>query len=300
MTKQEEEQLNNLEDHYCIMYAILGRTLMDDFGVDGEAILRQGTRYYGQNRGKIHRQKHLDAGMKINMYNLFTSGGDLPGDTRTFREAQRLNAEERVSHTLTCPMADIWKAYGCMDIGRIYCEEFHNACYSTYAYGYTKVNIAKTLTQEGDDYCSFNVVLRKADLPEMLQKVCFEECDPDYVPPEEVNLQTPGAKEGYRSLWLRLYYFLLQAAVEQKKEEGKRSIAKGLNRLADIVATAFGGKKNVKLDSDFLEENYPLNLKTDEEPMWLEYRENGAKELVEKEFIEPLLKICCKESEDLI
>lgn len=296
MTKQEEKQLNNLEDHYCIMYAVLGRTLMEDFGMDGEAILRKGTRYYGQNRGRIHRQKHLEAGLKINMYNLFTSGGDLPGDTRTFREAQRLNTEERVSHTLTCPMAEIWKAYGCMDIGRIYCEEFHYACYNTYAYGYTKVNIAKTLTQEGDDYCSFNVVLRKADLPKELQKECFEECDPDYVPPKETAFKAPGAKEGYRSLWLRLYYFLLMAAVEEKGREGRKSIAKGLNRLARIVAGAFGGEE--KINEDFLEENYPLNLKTEKEPMWTEYCENDARKLAEKEFIEPLLESCIGESED--
>ena len=291
MTELEESRLNNLEDHYCIMYAILGRTLMEEFATDGEAILRQGTRYYGQNRGTIHRQKHLDAGMKINMYNLFTSGGDLPGDTRTLREAQRLNEEERVSHTLTCPMADIWGAYGCMDIGRIYCEEFHCACYSTYAYGYTKVNIAKTLTQEGDDYCSFNVVLRKADLPEELQPVCFEEFDPDYVPPEKVSLPVPGAKEGYRSLWLRLYYFLLQAAVEQKQEEGKKAIEKGLQKLAETVAEAFK-KQQGSIDKEFLEENYPLNLDTGQEPMWKDYGKNGAKELAEEAFIKPLLAKC--------
>lgn len=298
MTGKEEEQLNNLEDHYCIMYAILGRTLMEDFGVDGEAILRQGTRYYGQNRGRLHRQRHLDAGLKINMYQLFTSGGDLPGDTRTFREAQRISAEERVSHTLTCPMADIWNAYGCMDIGRIYCEEFHYACYNTYAYGYTKVNIAKTLTQEGDEYCSFNVVLRKADLPEELQKVCFEECDPDYVPPEEVNLPVPGAKEGYRSLYLRLYYFLLQVAVEMKGEAGRTSIGKGLNRLAQIVAKDFIKKTEGKVDQDFLEENYPLNMKTGKEAMWATYFENDARGLVERELIRPLLKSLGLERED--
>ena len=42
-------------------------------------------------------------------------------DPRFRRELQEINPQERVSHTLVCPMADIWAEYGQKAIGRIYC-----------------------------------------------------------------------------------------------------------------------------------------------------------------------------------
>ena len=48
---------------------------------------------------------------------------------------------------------------------RIYCEEFHPACYEHYAYDVGHTNLSKTLTQECDEYCAFNVTLRAQNLP---------------------------------------------------------------------------------------------------------------------------------------
>ena len=69
-------------------------------------------------------------------------------------------------------MAEVWDQYDARRIGRIYCEEFHRACYQDhracyqeYAFGLTQVNLAQTLTQDGDGYCDFHVVLRKANVP---------------------------------------------------------------------------------------------------------------------------------------
>lgn len=160
MYSKEEIQIMNLDDNYTLLYPFLVKSLIEHFGEQGEKTAREGTRRFGRDRAETLRNKHLNAGVKINMHSLFAVGPDLPPDPRFKRELQELNPEERVSHTLYCPMAEIWKKYGFMEIGRMYCEEFHNACYSSYAYGYTKVNLAKTLTQKEDEYCAFNVVLR--------------------------------------------------------------------------------------------------------------------------------------------
>lgn len=88
-----------------------------------------------EETGRGLRARHLDANVKINMHSLFAVGADLPPDPRFKRELQELNPQERVSHTLYCPMAALWKEYGVMEIGRIYCEEFHRACYGHYAFG---------------------------------------------------------------------------------------------------------------------------------------------------------------------
>lgn len=286
--KITKTQLHNLEDHYCIMYALLGRNLIRRFGYEGEAALRDATRQYGQDRGLARRKAHLDAGLKINMLNLFTMGGDLPSDGRTERELQRINAQERVSHTLTCPMADIWDAYGCMDIGRIYCEEFHYACYSTYGYGYTRVNIATTLTQQGDQYCAFNVVLRPQQLPAALRSRCFEEYDPGYLPPQNTKLPVPGAQDGYRALWLKLYYYLLKASVEHFGAAGSEAMACGLEELAQTVTNDFVAKAPAP-GLDYLQSNYPLQMDTRKETMWQAYHGFQARELLEQHFIRVLL-----------
>ena len=92
----------------------------------------------------------------------------------------KLTDEERNSHTLVCPMAEVWDQYDARRIGRIYCEEFHRACYQEYAFGLTQVNLAQTLTQDGDGYCDFHVVLRKANVPSDKKAKCFAEYDPGY------------------------------------------------------------------------------------------------------------------------
>ena len=163
-----EMQIMNLADHYTLLYAFLGKSLLEQCGEKGERALREGTRRFGRDRAEALRARHLDANVKINMHSLFAVGADLPPDPRFKRELQELNPQERVSHTLYCPMAALWKEYGVMEIGRIYCEEFHRACYGHYAFGYTKVNLAKTQTQPEDEYCAFNVVLRPETLPEEL------------------------------------------------------------------------------------------------------------------------------------
>lgn len=114
------------------------------------------------------RRQHLALGVKINMQSLFSVGGDLPRIPGVPPGAPGAQPEERCP-TPCVPLADIWKAYGEREIGRMYCEEFHPACYNHYAYDYGHTNLAKTLTQEKDEYCAFNVVLRQENLPDELK-----------------------------------------------------------------------------------------------------------------------------------
>ena len=151
MYTYEEQCMMDLSDNYTLLYSFMGRELIDTFGLEGERALREGTRRYGRDRGIHSRERHLKAGYKVNMESLFSIGGDLPPDPRFRRELQELNPQERISHTLICPMADVWKENNEQRIGRIYCEEFHPACYNHYAFDCGHTNLAKTLTQENDE-----------------------------------------------------------------------------------------------------------------------------------------------------
>lgn len=289
MYTYEQKCLMNLGDSYTLLYGFIAGSIIEACGLEGDAAVREATRQFGYDRAEVTRKKHLAAHAKINMLHLFNLYHDLPADPRFRRELQQINPQERVSHTLVCPMADIWKEYGQMAIGRIYCEEFHPACYSHYAFDRTQVNLSKTLTQEGDDYCDFNVVLRPEKLPRDLQPLCFEEYDPRYLRPEFPKVEVDG-KKGFALLSIKLYYYLLKCASGQLGEKGEKAVEEGLCRLSDSLTALFikrTGEDGTNIDADYIRGNLPLDLNTDiDQEIWDCYSGCKAKERMQKYFCE--------------
>ena len=284
-TSEQLESIHN-SDMYTMFYAILGNQLIEDLGIEGESALREATRRYGKDRGEYRRKCHLDANLKINMKNLFSIGSDLPPDPRFERDLHRLIPEERTTHTLRCPMAEIWKREGYGYVGRMYCEEFHPACYASYAYGYTKVGLAQTLTQDGDGYCSFNIVLRPENLPDELKPVCFEQYDPYYTG-QTHDIPRPDAKNGFNFLTVRVYYYMVEVVLERFGEQGLSAIRHGLKKAASYAAEylkAAAKSMNRNADQTFAEANFPLFQDPDSDPLWEVYNKNCAKDLLKEEF----------------
>lgn len=287
MYSYEEQCIMDLADNYTLLYSFLGRSLIDAFGVAGEKALREGTRRYGRDRGEASRKMHELLDVKINMQSLFSVGGDLPPDPRFRRELQELNPEERVSHTLVCPMADIWKAYGEAYIGRIYCEEFHPACYSHYAFDYGHVNLGMTLTQEKDEYCDFNVVLRAENLPDALKPKCFAEYDPGYVTPD-VHPAAACGKSGFESISVKLYYYILEAALEQFGEAGWDAMCTAMEKMAvDAAARArnTAEKYDRPFDEQLIFDTYPLTMDRSKTKLWDNYTGHEAVERFMHSFV---------------
>lgn len=287
MYSYEEQCIMDLADNYTLLYSFLGRSLIDAFGVAGEKALREGTRRYGRDRGEASRKMHESLNVKINMQSLFSVGGDLPPDPRFRRELQELNPEERVSHTLVCPMADIWKAYGEAYIGRIYCEEFHPACYSHYAFDYGHVNLGMTLTQEKDEYCDFNVVLRAENLPDELKPKCFAEYDPGYVTPD-VHPAAACGKSGFESISVKLYYYILEAALEQFGEAGWDAMCTAMEKMAvDAAARArnTAEKYDRPFDEQLVFDTYPLTMDRSKTKLWDNYTGHEAVERFMHSFV---------------
>lgn len=291
MYTEQEKCTMNWADSYTLLYGFIAKRMIENCGLEGEAAVREATRQFGYDRAETTRKKHLSVGAKINMLNLFTLYHDLPGDPRFRRELQEINPQERVSHTLVCPMADIWKEYGQMAIGRIYCEEFHPACYNHYAFDQTRVNLSKTLTQEGDEYCDFNVILRPEQMDPELRKLCFAEYDPEYVEPE-FPCEKEDGKRGFAVLSIKLYYYLLKYAVKDLGEDGKNAVRQGLKEFADAICDLFvkrAEKDGRKVDETYLQDNFPLALEAKtEQKLWKNYMEYSSMEEYERWFVNPL------------
>lgn len=292
MDRFEEIKLESLQDSWVIMYTFVAKELYDKAGLEGEAALREAVRRYGRDRGLTNRQRLLDNHIKINLETLFHEGRDRPGEPRFLSKVIRSTREERISDTLICSFADVWKRYGAKHLGRIYCEEFHIACYQAFGFGKTKVNLSRTLTQDGDDRCIFYHTYRPENLTDEERRLSFEEYDPGYVKPQK-PMPKPEGKSGFNMLWIKMYFYLLETAVERLGETGKVLVAAGLRNAAVeqarvLLAQASAAERTV--DRAYLTDHLPLNLQIEEEPLWDTYHQWGAKRLLRDNFYQVLFE----------
>lgn len=285
---EEQVKTIHMADMFTMFYAMLGQALIDNMGIEGESVLREATRRYGYDRGQGRRKKHLDSNIKINMKNLFSIGSDLPADPRFKGEALKLTDEERNHRTLRCPMAELWIKEGYRKIGRIYCEEFHPACYSTYAFGYTKVGLSRTLTQIGDGCCSFNIILRAANLPQELKSICFKAYDPYYYG-QTSDIPRANGKDGFSAMCVKIYYYVKEVLFERfgQDESSLSALKKALNLFAEYCAQElkqYSVDMHCKLSPSFIDDHSPLSYAIEKRPVWSQYDKYGSIELIEIEF----------------
>ncbi len=268
----------HLQDAYTLMYGVLAGRILADLGDEGESALREALRRYGRGRGLARRREHLRMGVKINMRSLRTVSYDRPPDPRFRRDWIVLNDEERTSRTLACPMAEVWSRNGMKDIGRIYCEEFHKACYREYAFGLAEVFLGATLTEEGDSYCDFHVLLRRANVPERLQALCFADRDPGYEPPRLKETQAES-KPGFSALCIRLYCSMAEVLRERFPERMDGVFREGLAAWAEISLKNLSEQAKearTELTPDFAQRHFPLYLSNTDEPLWRTCRGDTA------------------------
>jgi len=282
MNRLDEIKLESLQDSWVIMYTFIAKELFEKGGFQGEIALREAVRRYGRDRGLTNRKRLLNNNIKINMETLFCEGRDRPGEPRFLSRVIRSTREERISDTLICSFADVWKKYNARHLGRIYCEEFHIECYKAFGFGKTKVNLARSLTQEGDDRCLFYHTYRPENLSEEERRLSFEEYDPGYVKPE-TPMPKPEGKSGFNMLWIKMYYYLLETAVEYLGETGRTFVANGLQNGAREQANVFlqqAASTEQQVTKKYLEDHLPLKLEIEKEPLWDNYDNYGAKKLL--------------------
>lgn len=295
MNRLEAMQMESLQDSWTIMYTFLARILYDEYSLEGESALREAIRRFGRDRGLTNRQRLLDNNIKINLETLYCEGRDRPGDPRFVQNSPLNTREEKIDWTFVCPDADLWRYYHSTDVGRIYCEEFHHACYEAFTFDIAKINLTRTLTQEGDDRCSFYFTFRAENVPDELKPLCFEEYDPGYVKPTK-PMPKPQGKSGFNMLWLKLYYYFVEVCCERFGEkEGHKIVAAGLTRVAREHALYYQAKAQSIgriADAAYVTANIALSFNISEEPMWAEkYGQHNAPELLEKYFFEELFSL---------
>ena len=149
-----------------------------------------------------------------------------------------------------------------------------------------------TLTQEKDEYCDFNVVLRAENLPDELKPRCFAEYDPGYVAPD-VHPPAACGKSGFECISVKLYYYILEAVLEQLGEPGWKAMAGAMEKMA-----ADGAKRARKtaetygrpFDEQIVFDTYPLTLDRSKTTLWEGYTAHRAVERFEETFVAAMKK----------
>jgi len=288
-----ELKIGNMADIFSMLYLYLARALVKDLGVEGELLLREGIRNFGVDRGEALRKKQIQAGLKINLYNLFTYS-DLPPDPRFRRNKIKLTSQERFSETLVCPMANIWAKYNGKELGRIYCEEIHHAKFRAYA-PKTQVNLSQTFTQD-DNHCRFSLYLRPANMNLKERQISFKEFDADYLPKQKLEFKSQTHREGYEMLSLKMYYHITSLALLKFSTKAETLFINSLNDFALFVHEFLKEKAlplGMVVDEKFVEENCPISLKPTEtsRKIWGYYTDKEPERIFNQSFLITLRKL---------
>lgn len=257
----EEMQFGNFQDIWSFLVIVLAENLLDTHGIEGEVVLRKAIREYGKHRGKALRKKHVKLGLKPNLFNLF-SYYDVPGDPRFRRRKISLTSQERLSETLVCTVADLWKKRGSSNIGRIYCEEVHHAIFSSYA-PKAQTNLGQVLTQEGENHCRFSVYLRPGNMNKKERKESFEEYDPKYNREKTIDYKPISARDGFEMLCLKFYYYCTVTAIALFGTKGKETINKVTVQFIKEAIEFLKSKaseQDKNFNKEFFEANFPIGI----------------------------------------
>ncbi len=286
MDHELELQAGNYQDAWGMLYLFLARAVTDGTGMDGELLLREGIKNFGIDRGKAQRKEHLSVGLKPNMENLF-GYGDLPGDPRFRRNQLRLNPQERISETLVCPIANIWREMDGFYLGRIYCEEFHHAKFDAYA-PKTQTNLSQTITQ-GDALCRFSVYLRPSNLSEAERRETFAEFDKGYDKSSAGIPFKPSLKDGFTMMCVKIFYHIAIMAIEADPVGGPERVRTAAKNFG-LEFSRFLQKKAAQLkrpyDLEFVRANAPIDFTADDpgHAVWALYADKRPEKLFAEGF----------------
>jgi L-2-amino-thiazoline-4-carboxylic acid hydrolase-like protein len=141
------------------LYMHFARETLARFGTDGEATVRQHLRQYGVWRGTEMREAHNALGLPLDMETLnrcwdSASVFIVKSDLESKGKYSAFDVQYEVHD---CPAADVWRAEDFHRWGHVYCDEFHQACASTY---HPDGNVVIPINMmKGDDHCSFRWII---------------------------------------------------------------------------------------------------------------------------------------------
>lgn len=211
------------------MYMHLTKATISRFGREGEMTIRYGLRAYGQWRGLEMRAAHHAMGLEINMANLIGCWDN----ASTYVVKDELSAEGQYKPYDTrfdvhfCPASEAWKDAEFHQWGHVYCDEFHQACASSY-HPDGNVVIPQNL-MKGDDHCHFQWIMPpNAERLELGEPSDFgRRLARDYSAESELEAAWRSLKRSNRLVGGR-FFSHVKVILDRHGEEGREVIAEAL------------------------------------------------------------------------
>lgn len=167
--EKARESLNGLLGIFGRLYMHFTNSVLEMSGQYGEMTVRAHLRQFGHFRGTEMREAHHAMGKPIDMQSL-TCFWD---NASTYiieddMDAGTYSPYDSAFDVHFCPASIAWKSAGFHRWGHAYCDEFHQACASTY---HPDGNVVIPINMmKGDDHCAFRWIMpataRQLDLGE--------------------------------------------------------------------------------------------------------------------------------------
>lgn len=156
--REAVDAMNRLLGVLGRMYMHFANTVIEMAGQPGEMTVRHHLRQFGHFRGTEMREAHHAMGKPIDMASL-TCFWD---NASTYvieddMEAGKYTPSDSAFDVHFCPASLAWKAAGFHRWGHVYCDEFHQACASTY---HPDGNVVIPINMmKGDHHCAFRWIM---------------------------------------------------------------------------------------------------------------------------------------------
>lgn len=139
--------------HHALLFAWIARAVVKRVGTaEGERILREAVRRYGEERGQRMRFRAELNGDALTMAH-YLAYGEWSVSAGWSESEVLQTVPQRKTHVLKCPWHDVWHETGLMAFGRLYCLEIDQALVRGFN---TDLRLDVNCTQtNGADYCEF-------------------------------------------------------------------------------------------------------------------------------------------------
>jgi hypothetical protein len=124
---RDDTQLDFTPAHHALLFAWISRAVVQRVGAErGEAVVREGVRRYGQQRGRRMALRAQAHGEALSMFNYLIYG---EWRAEGSQSEQRVLASDPHFHVQVtgCPWHAVWQAHDLIPYGRLYCLEIDEA-----------------------------------------------------------------------------------------------------------------------------------------------------------------------------
>lgn len=219
---------NHAQDQWAELYLQIARTLIETFGIEGKAVVRESIRKFAAHMALDRKNALLDARCKTNLETLFDEGFGFPCGDRTRKEWIRHTEQELFLNVISCPFAEHWGGEN-HEIGRMFCEEYYPVLVHEGTSEKAQINLGYCMLNGRDDSCRLSLYLRPANVPAGKRAECFPEFDPQ----QQTKAPVPPYIPDFELQKKYLLHAFLCSAKERLGETGIASVKSGTRIYAD-------------------------------------------------------------------